>query len=126
MIDVLLVDDHPMMRHLLRQMVETYSDLTMVGEAENGEDAVTQAAALQPSVVLIDVHLPAMTGIQATKLIKVLCPCSAVIGLTAGTPGESKLTMIAAGAAAVIDKAEVLESLYPLILDVVRQLKNPV
>ncbi len=126
MIDVLLVDDHPMMRHLLRQMVETYADLTIVGEAENGEDAVTQAAALQPSVVLIDVHLPAMTGIQATKLIKVLSPCSAVIGLTAGAPGESKLTMIAAGAAAVIDKAEVLESLYPLILDVVRQLKNPV
>lgn len=126
MIDVLLVDDHPMMRQLLRQMVETYADLTIVGEAENGEDAVTQAAALQPSVVLIDVHLPAMNGIQATKLIKVLSPSSAVIGLTAGAPGESNQTMIAAGAAAVIDKAEVLESLYPLILDVVRQLKSPV
>ena len=126
MIDVLLVDDHPMMRQLLRQMVETYADLTIVGEAENGEDAVTQAAALQPSVVLIDVHLPAMSGIQATKLIKVLSPSSAVIGLTAGAPGESKQTMIGAGAAAVIDKAEVLESLYPLILDVVRQLKSPV
>ena len=126
MIDVLLVDDHPMMRHLLRQMVETYADLTIVGEAGNGEDAISQAAALQPSVVLIDVHLPTMDGIQATKLIKLRNPCTAVIGLTAGAPGDIEQTMIAAGAAAVIDKAEVVESLYSSILDAVRQLKSPV
>jgi len=126
MVDVLLVDDHPKMRHLLRQLIETYADLTIVGEAETGEDAVTQAAALQPSVVLIDVNLPTMNGIQATKLIKVLSPRSAIIGLTAGAPGHNEQTMIAAGAAAVIDKAEVLESLYPSILEAVRQLKSPV
>jgi DNA-binding NarL/FixJ family response regulator len=126
MIDILLVDDHPKMRHLLRQMIETYADVTIVGEADNGEDAVTRAIALQPSVVLIDVNLPAISGIQATKLIKRLSPNSVIIGLTAGPPGQTEQIMIAAGAAAVIDKGEVLDSLYPLILEAVRQLKSPV
>ena len=126
MVDVLLVDDHPKMRHLLRQMIETYADVTIVGEADNGEDAVTKATALRPSVVLIDVNLPAISGIQATKLIKRLSPSSAIIGLTAGPPEQTEQIMIAAGAAAVIDKGEVLDSLYPLILEAVKQLKSPV
>jgi DNA-binding NarL/FixJ family response regulator len=125
MIDVLLVDDHPQMRRLLREMLETYADLTIVAEAENGEDAVTQTTALQPSVVLIDVNLPAMNGIQATKLIKHLSPRSVIIGLTAGPPGETEQTMIAAGAAAVIDKGEILKFLYPSILEAIRQIKSP-
>ena len=53
MIDVLLVEDHPVMRQLLRDMLESYADLTIVGEAESGDDAVTQATALQPSVVTL-------------------------------------------------------------------------
>jgi two-component system nitrate/nitrite response regulator NarL len=66
-IDILFVDDHPTMRYLIRQVLQTYAEFTIVGEATNGEEAVTQAAALQPSVILIDVNLPAMNGMQATK-----------------------------------------------------------
>jgi two-component system, NarL family, response regulator LiaR len=126
MIDVLLVDDHPVMRQFLREMLESYADLTIVGEAQNGEDAVAQATTLQPSVVIIDINLPTMNGIQATKLIKLQSPFTAVIGLTAGVQGHNENAMIAAGATAVINKAEVFEALYPSILEAVRRLRSPV
>jgi len=125
MIDVLLVEDHPQMRRLLREMVETYADLTLVGEAETGEDAVAQAAQLQPSVVIIDIHLPTLNGIQATKQIKLRSPFTAVIGLTAGEPRDTeKELLLAAGGAALINKAEVFEALHPSIQEAVRRQKN--
>ena len=125
MIPVLLVDDHPQMRHILREMLETYADLTVVGEAETGEDAVTKAAQLQPSVVIIDIHLPTLNGIQATKQIKLRSPFTAVIGLTAGEPCDAeKELLLAAGGAALINKAEVFEALHPSIQGAVRGQKN--
>ena len=116
MIPVLLVDDHPQMRHILREMLETYSDLTVVGEAETGEDAVTKAAQLQPSVVIIDINLPTLNGIQATKLIRLRNPRTAVIILTAGDTRDSeKEQIVAAGAAALLDKSDLFETLHPSI-----------
>jgi DNA-binding NarL/FixJ family response regulator len=125
MIDVFLVDDHPLMRRFLREMLETYADLTIVGEAETGEEAVTQAARLQPSVVIMDIHLPTLNGIQATKLIKAQSPSTAVIGLTAGEPHPTEKSLIfAAGGAALINKEEALISLHRSIHEAVsRQTK---
>jgi DNA-binding NarL/FixJ family response regulator len=125
-IDILFVDDHPTMRYLIRQVLQTYAEFTIVGEATNGEEAVTQAAALQPSVILIDVNLPAMNGMQATKLMKVLSPGSAIIGLTAGSPEDVIERMIAAGAAAVVDKGELFECLHRSIIHAVGGVQNPV
>lgn len=119
MIDVLLVDDHPVMRQLLRELLESHDDLTIVGEAGNGEDAVTEVTKLQPSVVIVDITLPTMSGIQATELMKLRSPFSAIIGLTAGVQGHTEKAMLAAGAVAIIDKAEVFEALYPAILQAV-------
>ena len=121
MIDVLLVDDHPVMRQLLRELLESHDDLTIVGEAGNGEDAVTEVTKLQPSVVIVDITLPTMSGIQATELMKMRSPFSAIIGLTAGVQGHTEKAMLAAGAVAIIDKAEVFEALYPAILRAVRR-----
>ena len=121
MIDVLLVDDHPVMRQLLRELLESHDDLTIVGEAGNGEDAVTEVTKLQPSVVIVDITLPTMSGIQATELMKMRSPYSAIIGLTAGVQGHTEKAMLAAGAVAIIDKAEVFEALYPAILQAVRR-----
>jgi DNA-binding NarL/FixJ family response regulator len=67
---VLLVDDHPVMRALLRQMLENYPDILIVAEAEDGENAVRQAMRLKPTVALIDCHLPRLSGVEVTKLIK--------------------------------------------------------
>src|SRR5690349_20596100 len=120
MIEVLIVDEHAVMRELLRQVLESYSELAVVAEAVNGEDAVRQATRFKPDVALIDVHLPTMNGIQASTLIKLQSPHTAIIGLTAGEPDQRDRAMIAAGACAVINKADVVQSLYPSILDAVK------
>src|SRR5689334_20998686 len=70
MIRVLLVDDYPIVRHLVRESLERHSDIHVIGEADTGEEAVAQADTLKPAVVVIDMQLPSMSGIQATTLIK--------------------------------------------------------
>ena len=126
MIDVLIVDDHPVMRELLRQILETYPDLSVVAEAVSGEDAVQQAARLRPDVALVDIHLPGMNGVEATKLMKLQSPCTAIIGLTAGEPDHRDMAMISAGATSVINKADVVYSLYPAIIEAVKSLKTAI
>ena len=93
MITVLLVDDDPVIRQLLRDILDRYSDIHIVGEAESGEDAVAVALTLNPAVVLMDFNLPTMTGIQATTLIKLQSPCTTVVGLTASAPGDAEYAM---------------------------------
>lgn len=125
MIEILLVDDHPHIRKLLREIIESHDDLTLVGEAVNGEDAVLLAVKFKPAAVVMDIHLPVLNGIPATTLIKMNNPFTAVIGLTAGDPREDEKAMTIAGAAAVINKSEVLHALYPAIIDAVQRVKNP-
>lgn len=126
MVNVLLVDDHAQMRQLLREMLETYADVSIVGEAVTGEDALLQAATLQPAVVILDIHMPKMNGIQATKLLKLQNPSIAVIGLTAGEPRVEEMELIsAAGATALLNKADVINALYPSILQAVQEHQTP-
>jgi len=126
MIDVLIVDDHPVMRELLRQVLELYTDVMVVAEAESGEDAITQAMQFQPAIALVDIHLPTMNGIDACKIIKLRSPSTAVIGLTAGEPDYNDIAMISAGATTVINKADVLYRLYPAIIDAVKKVKTAI
>ena len=123
-IEILLVDDHPHVRRLLREMIETYDDLRIVGEAVNGEEAVLLAAKLKPAAVVMDVHLPVLNGVPATKLIKMNNPFTAIIGLTAGGPDEDERAMIIAGAAVVINKSDVLSALYPAIVDSLKRIPS--
>lgn len=125
MIEILLVDDHPHIRKLLREIIESHDDLTLVGEAVNGEEAVLLAVKFKPAAVVMDIHLPVLNGIPATTLIKMNNPFTAVIGLTAGDPREDEKAMTIAGAAAVINKSEVLHALYPAIIAAVQRVKNP-
>lgn len=125
-IEILLVDDHPHVRRLLREMMETYDDLRIVGEAVNGEEAVLLATKLKPAAVVMDIHLPVLSGVPATTLIKMNNPFIAIIGLTAGDPREDEKAMTIAGASAVINKSDVLDALYPAIVDAVQRVKNPV
>ena len=125
-IDILLVDDHPHVRKLLCEIIETYEDMRIVGEATNGEEAVLLAARLKPSAVVMDIHLPILGGVPATTLIKLNNPFIAIIGLTAGDPREDEKAMTIAGATAVIDKGKVTYALYPAIIDAIQRVKNPV
>ncbi|HEU4503048.1 MAG TPA: response regulator transcription factor [Nitrospira sp.] len=124
MITVLIVDDHAHVRQVLRQIIESYDDLTIAGEALNGEEAVLLAAKLKPAAVVMDVHLPVLNGIPATTLIKVNNPFTAVIGLTAGDPREDEKAMTIAGASIVINKSEVLHALYPAIVNAIKHIKK--
>jgi DNA-binding NarL/FixJ family response regulator len=123
MIDVLIVDDHAVMRELLRQILEGYPDLTIVAEAANGEEAVREAARYSPAVALIDILLPTMSGVEASTLIKLQSPNTVIIGLTAGEPDQRDRAMLSAGASLVINKADVVHRLYPSIVEAVKGLK---
>ena len=70
MTTVLLVDDHPVVREGLRGMIDAEHDLTVVGEAGSGAEAIAMAESLRPDVILMDLTLPLMDGFTATKLIR--------------------------------------------------------
>jgi DNA-binding NarL/FixJ family response regulator len=117
MITVLLVDDYPAMRQLLREVLQRHADIEVIGEAATGEEAVVRHRTLKPTVVVIDIQLPTMTGIQATTLIKRQSPLTTIIGLTAGATDSTEMSMRAAGAAAVLSKDNLLDTLYPAIIE---------
>ena len=117
MITVLLVDDYPAMLQLLREILERYSDIDVIGEAATGEEAITQSATLKPTVVVIDIQLPTMTGLEAATLIKRQTPSTTIIGLTAGSPDYTETALRDVGAATVLSKHNLLYTLYPAIIE---------
>ncbi len=103
-ISVLLVDDHPVVRQGLRSMLETDTRLDIVGEAENGEDALCKIADLAPQVVLTDLHMPVMDGLTATRRIKERYPNVSVIVLTLYDNDQYVVEAVKAGAAGYLLK----------------------
>lgn len=79
---VLIVDDHPMMRNGIKAYLATARNVECVGEAASGEEAVAACQALQPHVVLMDLAMPGMGGVAATRAIRQTCPETRVIALT--------------------------------------------
>lgn len=76
---ILIVDDSLMMRELMRDIVESETGFTVVGEAENGREALEQAKDLRPDVTLLDIEMPEMSGIEALKRLKLVCPTKVII-----------------------------------------------
>jgi DNA-binding NarL/FixJ family response regulator len=114
-IRVLIVDDHTIMRHTLGSVLKQYPDIEIVGEATNGEEAVLRAEELQPAIVLMDINLPKLDGIAATRRIKANSNRIAVLGLSVHGEGYSIDAMLKAGAAAVVPKERAAEDLYDVI-----------
>ncbi|MCH7846287.1 MAG: response regulator transcription factor, partial [Acidobacteria bacterium] len=81
-IRVIIVDDHPVVRTGLRGMLETQADIEVVGEAENGKQAVSLAAKLEPDVVLMDLQMPELDGASATEQIRTRLSQTHVLVLT--------------------------------------------
>ncbi|MBA2350678.1 MAG: PAS domain-containing protein [Burkholderiales bacterium] len=108
---VLLVDDHAMVRDGLRGILEGESDFQVVGEAANGIRAVEMAAELQPDIVLMDINMPGMDGIEATRRIKAALPKIQIIGLSMHADEGVKRAMVAAGASAYVTKDVVSDML---------------
>jgi PAS domain S-box-containing protein len=102
---VLLVDDHAILRTGLSRLLREEPDFEVVGEAGDGPEAVEMARALRPDVVIMDVSLPGMTGIEATRLIRSESPKVRVIGLSMYEEAEAGAAILEAGAAAYLNKA---------------------
>lgn len=81
-IQILIADDHPVFRFGLRALLEAQTDMVIVGEADSGETAVTLAQSLKPNVVLMDINMPGINGIEATKQIAARLPETAVLIIT--------------------------------------------
>lgn len=97
-IKVLLVDDHLVVLRGLRFFLQTQSDIEIIGQAQNGEEALKKVEELKPDIVLMDVQMPKMNGIEATKEISENYPDVKVIILTSFSDRDSVLPAIKAGA----------------------------
>src|SRR3954468_15742645 len=95
---VLVVDDHPLFRFGVLTLLAAEPGIEVVGEAAGGADAVEAAAALRPDVVVMDLHLPDLSGIQATWHIVTASPGTGVLILTMADESESVFSAMRAGA----------------------------
>jgi DNA-binding NarL/FixJ family response regulator len=115
-IRVLLVDDHALVRNGLSSVLRYHTELQVVGEASDGQEAVALAAALKPDVVIMDVNMPRMDGVEASKRIKRDFPSTVVIGLSMHEGGDHESAMRESGAAAYLTKDAAAERLIETIL----------
>lgn len=99
-IRILVVDDHPLFRQGVRSALEAEPDFEVVGEAADGEEAIQIARALAPDVVLMDINLPVIDGLEVTRRLRLNLPSCAVIILTAYDDDEQLFQAIKVGAAA--------------------------
>lgn len=118
-IRVLLVDDHAMVRQGLRSVLDAYDDIQIIGEAQDGVEAVRLTGELRPRVVVMDISMPNMNGIEATAEIKVQYPDTTVIGLSVNADSDNADAMARAGARRLLTKEMAVESLYGAIREAV-------
>jgi DNA-binding NarL/FixJ family response regulator len=103
-IRVLLVDDHAMVRRGLRDFLELHDDIQIVGEAADGSEAIEQARGLHPDIVVMDLMMPGIDGIEATSRIRAELPTVEIIALTSFVEEARVLAAIEAGASGFLLK----------------------
>jgi PAS domain S-box-containing protein len=114
-IRVLLVDDHAMVRQGLRSLLDGYGDLDVIAEAGDGEEAVSLALELKPDLIVMDVNLPRLDGIEATKRIRKDRPDTVVVGISVNQAEHVMYAMKEAGATAFLTKESAADQLYETI-----------
>ena len=140
MIRILLVDDHAILREGLRALLSYYPDVEVVGEAEDGVIAIEKVNSLSPDIVLMDIAMPGMNGLEATSIIHQKFPKTQILILTQYDDEQYVLPLLRAGAAGYILKralgsdlikaihaiAQGESFLYPsVVTTVLEQLRNP-
>ncbi len=103
-ITILITDDHALVRQGIRAFLELQADLAVIGEADSGEDAVRKAAELVPDVVLMDLVMPGIGGVEATRQVKQVSPHSQIIVLTSYHEDEYIFPALRAGALSYVLK----------------------
>ena len=117
---ILLVDDDQGTRQLLQDILEKHPDVAIVGQARDGKEAVALAVECKPDVILMDIGLPYLDGIEATHCIKQVCPQTVIICLTGHFSPPKYSAMRTAGAAAFVCKNQLL-AIHETIMYAVRQ-----
>jgi len=117
MIKVILVDDHPLVREGLKSLLDTYDDIEVVGEAENGLSALELITVKNPDVVLMDIKMPEMNGIDATRKILDKNPAIKIITLTSFVDRQLVENVLKSGAVGYIMKNTTGEKLISVIRD---------
>ena len=102
---ILLVDDFAPFRITLRQILEGYREFTVVGEASDGHSALELALSLAPQVVIMDVQMPRLGGVEATRRLKRMLPDLYVIGLSSNNDADTQTAMRTAGSSAFLSKS---------------------
>jgi DNA-binding NarL/FixJ family response regulator len=115
-IRVLIADDHPLFRDGMRMLLGSVDDIDVIGEAATGEEATTLAASLQPDVILMDVQMPGIDGIEATRRVTAASPTIGILMVTMFEDDESVFAAMRVGARGYILKnsaqAEVLRAIH--------------
>ena len=115
---VLLVDDQPQVRRGLRMRLELEPDVEIAGELGDGAAAITRATEIQPDIVLMDIEMPGMDGISATRALRAVAPHSAVVILTLYDDAATRARAKEAGAVAFVAK----HRLEAVLLDTMRHI----
>ena len=124
MIRVLLVDDQPVVRRGLRVRFQLEPDIQVIGEASTGSEALTLAQILTPDVVLMDIEMPDMDGIEATVALRTVVPQSIVVILSIHTDRQTRMKAQAAGAVAFVEKRGTTDILLAAIRQAVGRTGN--
>jgi len=114
-ITVLLVEDHAVVREATAEVVDHQADMHVVGQAGTGEEAVEMARVLQPDVVVMDIAMPRLSGLEATRQIAAECPHCRVLVLTAHEEEEYVVDLFQAGAVGYLLKTASLDELLEAI-----------
>lgn len=116
---IVLADDHPLMRNALKMWIEEQQDLTVIAEAVNGKEAVEICAKLHPDLVIMDINMPVLNGLEATKQIAAKCPKTEILVITVHSDNEHILSMLRAGAGGYLTKNSSGEELIHAIRTVI-------
>jgi CheY-like chemotaxis protein len=123
--DVVVADDWPDIRLLITTLLRRSERFNVVSEAANGAEAVDSARARQPDVLLLDLSMPIMDGIQALPLVKERSPETKVVILTGYTDEPLRAAALLAGADLYVDKEEMVQTLVPQLLELMGEKPGP-
>lgn len=110
---IFVVDDNPLVRSMVRRLFESEPDCEIAGEAENGRDAVAKALDLKPDLIILDLSMPVMGGLEAAPLLKKVVPETRLILFTVDQGREVERLALAAGIQVVVSKDKGASELIP-------------
>jgi DNA-binding NarL/FixJ family response regulator len=112
---ILIADDHALVRRMLRTLLQSHAEWDVCGEASDGRDAIEKAKELKPDVVLLDLSMPYVTGLEATPIIHKELPQSAILIVTQHDSRELSRMAVEAGALGYVVKSDLSRDLVPAI-----------